>query len=143
MLVFRLMLRVGLLAQVELALTVMFPEANALPTSTSMLVPPLADANEMFVGTVHVYDNAPATGAMLYVTVLLVPRKAQTLAGPLMIPGVAGALRVTEMLRVSLVLQPLTTTETLPLVKVLAKRKLMLGVPCPLTLVAPVGMVHR
>jgi hypothetical protein len=65
MLVLRLMLRVLLLAQPELALTVMLPEVKALPTSTSILVPPLAETSVVLVGTVQVYDNAPATGAML------------------------------------------------------------------------------
>ena len=60
-----------------------------------------------------------------------------------MVPGVAGVARVTEMLRVSLPLHPETTTETLPVVNVDANLKLIDAVPCPFTLVAPDGIVHK
>ena len=59
-----------------------------------------------------------------------------------MAAGHAGAVLLTEMLRNMGPPQPLTETATEPLVKVDGKRKLMLDVPCPLTLVAPLGMVQ-
>ena len=71
------------------------------------------------------------------------PLTPQKLAGPEIAAGVAGVARVTEILRVSLALQPETTTETLPVVKVDANLKLIDAVPCPLTLVAPDGIVHK
>jgi hypothetical protein len=72
-----------------------------------------------------------------------VPLNAQTLAGPEIAAGVAGVARVTVILRVSLALHPETTTETLPVVNVEENLKLIDAVPCPLTLVAPDGIVHK
>ena len=51
-----------------------------------MLVPPWADTSVALVGAVHVYEVAPATAAMVYVTEVL----GHTDALPLMVPGVAG-----------------------------------------------------
>ena len=51
-----------------------------------MLVPPCADTKVALVGAVQVYDVAPETAAMVYVTEVL----GQTDALPLMVPGVAG-----------------------------------------------------
>jgi hypothetical protein len=51
-----------------------------------MLVPPWADTSVALVGAVHVYEVAPVTAAMVYVTEVL----GQTDALPLMVPGVAG-----------------------------------------------------
>ena len=70
------------------------------------------------------------------------PRKAHTFTGPLIAAGHAGAVLLTKMLRNMGLPQPLTDTATEPLLKVVGKRKLMLDVPCPLTLLAPLGMVQ-
>ncbi len=51
-----------------------------------MLVPPCADTKVALLGAVHVYDVAPETAAIVYVTVVL----GQTDALPLMVPGVDG-----------------------------------------------------
>ena len=48
---------------------------------------------------------------------MFVPLNAHTFTGPVMAPGVAGAVRVTEILRVIGVPHPLTTTLTAPLLK--------------------------
>jgi hypothetical protein len=51
-----------------------------------MLVPPCADTKVALLGAVHVYDVAPATAAIVYVTAVL----GQTDALPLMEAGVNG-----------------------------------------------------
>jgi hypothetical protein len=141
--VFSEILLVELFPQPEIARTVMLPEVKGLFTKTSILVPPFALAKVTLAGTVHVYDNALGTGAIEYVTVLVVPLKAHTLLGPLIKPGVAGVARVIAILRLSLPLHPETTTDTLPLEKDEANLKLIEEVPWPLTLVAPEGIVHK
>lgn len=80
-----------------------------------MLVVPLPLTSVTPEGSVHVYDAAFATAAIEYVTGVFVPLNAHTFTGPVMAPGVAGAVRVTEILRVIGVPHPLTTTLTVPL----------------------------
>ena len=82
-----------------------------------MAVVPLPLTRVIPEGNVQVYDAAFATAAIEYVTGVFVPLNAQTFTGPVMAPGVAGAVRVTEILRVIGVPHPLITTLTAPLLK--------------------------
>lgn len=109
---------VELLPQGELARTVMFPPQNEDPITTWMAVVPLPLTRVIPVGNVQVYDAAFATATIEYVTGVLVPLNAHTFTGPVMAPGVDGAVRVTEILRVIGVPHPLTTTPTVPLLNV-------------------------
>jgi hypothetical protein len=82
-----------------------------------MVVVPLPLTSVTPEGNVQVYDAAFATAAIEYVTGVFVPLNAHTFTGPVMAPGVDGAVRVTEILRVIGVPHPLTTTLTAPLLK--------------------------
>lgn len=107
-----------------------------------MLVVPAPLTKLTPLGKVQVYEEAPATAAMLYVACVEVPRKAHTFKGPVMAAGIAGTDLVTDKVRVIGLPQPLTTTCTVPLLNVDGNRKLMEAVPCPVMLVQPEGNVH-
>jgi hypothetical protein len=94
-----------------------------------MVVVPLPLKSVTPEGSVQVYDAAFATAAIEYVTGVFVPLNAHTFTVPVIAPGVAGAVRVTEILRVIGVPHPLATTLTLPLLNVEEKRKLIDAVP--------------
>jgi hypothetical protein len=63
-----------------------------------MLVVPFPFAIVAPDGTVQVYEVALATAAIEYVTKLPVPLNAHMFTGPEIVPGVAGAVLVTEIL---------------------------------------------
>ena len=65
------------------------------PNLTVILVVPWPLTRFIFAGKVHVYETALATGAIEYTTWVLVPIYGHALAGPLIVPGVAGKYLVT------------------------------------------------
>ena len=116
-----------------------------LPAFTVNEAVPCPEIIDHPVGTCHVYVLAPGTNVHVYVVVC----DLQTVAAPKMDAGAIG-LRLSVAHLIELVPHMLVafTHTTVPFVQLpdpdnaFPKFTLMLFVPCPLTMVAPVGTDH-
>jgi hypothetical protein len=117
-------------------LTHTLPDAE--PTVTVILVVPWPAVIVQPAGTVQVYDDAPETADMLYVT----EAPTHGVVVPVIAPGVAGAvIGVTVKQPGGLDPQPLSAvTQTLPAVEPTVT--LIEVVPCPELITHPLGTVH-
>ena len=92
----------GMLPQAFTATTAIFPVTNVGATLTFIESVPVPLAIVIPAGSVHVYDVAPGTGAILYIAVAVpIPHKVN---GPDIAPGVPGFF-VIDRLAVALVPQ--------------------------------------
>lgn len=125
-----------LLPQLFVALTQIFPVV--VPKVTEILVVPCPEFIVVPAGTVQVYEVAPGTAEIEYVSVC----PGQTASVPEIDPGAAGgAAIVIETQRAVLVPQAFdAVTQILPLVAPAVM--VMEVVPCPEVMVVPAGTVQ-
>jgi hypothetical protein len=126
-----------LLKQVLESVTQMLPPAD--PTVTVMEVVPCPEVIVHPVGTVQLYERAPLTGLMKYTRPDWL---AQTVAEPVIAPGVGGVLVRLMVMQLAELLKHVFESVTQMVPADVPEVTLMVVVPCPEVMVQPDGTVQ-